>query len=148
VVVSCTLRLANTLLKDEESARDNHVLARNLAKYSSTDRCSRHGQLSKFRSISAVERRVAARRSAANASSVAFSADVKSCRTQTCLVFFSRARISNQIASCLSANCDCGEVQRAVKEAREKPAAAGEVLTDSNGIRRRGRYDGGDSVPP
>jgi len=146
VVVSCTLRLTNTLLKDEESARDNHVLARNLAKYSSTDRCSRHGQLSKFRSISAAERRVAARRSAAYASSVAFSADVKSCRTQTCL--FSRARISNQIASCLSANCDCGEVQRAVKEAREKPAAAGEVLTDSNGIRRRGRYDGGDSVPP
>jgi len=27
-------RLANTLLKDEESARDNHVLACNLAKYS------------------------------------------------------------------------------------------------------------------
>ena len=28
-------RLANTLLKDEESARDNHVLACNFAKYSS-----------------------------------------------------------------------------------------------------------------
>jgi len=27
-------RLANTLLKDEESARDNHVLALNFAKYS------------------------------------------------------------------------------------------------------------------
>ena len=27
-------RLANTLLKDEESARDNHVLACNFAKYS------------------------------------------------------------------------------------------------------------------
>jgi len=27
-------RLANTLLKDEESARDNHVFARNFAKYS------------------------------------------------------------------------------------------------------------------
>jgi len=27
-------RLANTLLKDEESARDNHVLARHFAKYS------------------------------------------------------------------------------------------------------------------
>jgi len=27
-------RLANTLLKDEESARDNHVLAGNFAKYS------------------------------------------------------------------------------------------------------------------
>ena len=26
--------LANTLLKDEESARDNYVLARNFAKYS------------------------------------------------------------------------------------------------------------------
>jgi len=26
-------RLANTLLKDEESARDNHVLACNFAKY-------------------------------------------------------------------------------------------------------------------
>ena len=26
-------RLANTLLKDEESARDNHVLAYNFAKY-------------------------------------------------------------------------------------------------------------------
>ena len=26
-------RLANTLLKDEESARDNHVLASNFAKY-------------------------------------------------------------------------------------------------------------------
>ena len=29
-------RLANTLLTDEESARDNHVLARNFAKYSPT----------------------------------------------------------------------------------------------------------------
>jgi len=28
------MRLANTLLKDEESARDNHVLACNFAKYS------------------------------------------------------------------------------------------------------------------
>jgi len=28
------VRLANTLLKDEESARDNHVLACNVAKYS------------------------------------------------------------------------------------------------------------------
>jgi len=28
------VRLANTLLKDEESARDNHVLAGNFAKYS------------------------------------------------------------------------------------------------------------------
>ena len=28
------VRLANTLLKDEESARDNHVLACNCAKYS------------------------------------------------------------------------------------------------------------------
>jgi len=27
-------RLANTLLKDEENARDNHVLACNFAKYS------------------------------------------------------------------------------------------------------------------
>jgi len=27
-------RLANTLLKDEESARDNHALACNFAKYS------------------------------------------------------------------------------------------------------------------
>jgi len=27
-------RLANTLLKDEESARDNHVLACNFGKYS------------------------------------------------------------------------------------------------------------------
>ena len=27
------VRLANTLLKDEESARDNHVLAGNFAKY-------------------------------------------------------------------------------------------------------------------
>jgi len=27
-------RLANTLLKDEESARDNHVIACNFAKYS------------------------------------------------------------------------------------------------------------------
>jgi len=27
-------RLANTLLKDEESARDNHVFAGNFAKYS------------------------------------------------------------------------------------------------------------------
>jgi len=27
-------RLANTLLKDEESARDNHVLASNFTKYS------------------------------------------------------------------------------------------------------------------
>jgi len=29
------VRLANKLLKDEESARDNHVLACNFAKYSS-----------------------------------------------------------------------------------------------------------------
>jgi len=28
------VRLASTLLKDEESARDNHVLACNFAKYS------------------------------------------------------------------------------------------------------------------
>jgi len=28
------VRLANTLLKDEESARDNHVFACNFAKYS------------------------------------------------------------------------------------------------------------------
>jgi len=28
------VRLANTLLKDGESARNNHVLARNFAKYS------------------------------------------------------------------------------------------------------------------
>jgi len=27
-------RLANTLIKDEESARDNHILASNFAKYS------------------------------------------------------------------------------------------------------------------
>ena len=33
VFVTCPLRLANTLLKDEESARDNHVLACNFAKY-------------------------------------------------------------------------------------------------------------------
>ena len=34
VVVSCTLRAWPTLLKDEESARDNHVFACNFAKYS------------------------------------------------------------------------------------------------------------------
>ena len=34
VAVSCSARLDNTLLNDEESARDNHVLARNFAKYS------------------------------------------------------------------------------------------------------------------
>jgi len=33
-IVSCSARLANTPLNDEESARDNHVLARNFAKYS------------------------------------------------------------------------------------------------------------------
>jgi len=32
--VATLVRLANTLLKDEESARDNHVLACNFAKYS------------------------------------------------------------------------------------------------------------------
>jgi len=41
--VQC-LRLANTLLKDEESVRDNHVLACNFAKYlpikKATDRLS------------------------------------------------------------------------------------------------------------
>ena len=31
---AATVRLANTLLKDEESARDNHVRAGNFAKYS------------------------------------------------------------------------------------------------------------------
>ena len=31
----CLARLANTLLKDEESARDNHVFACNTPKYSS-----------------------------------------------------------------------------------------------------------------
>jgi len=31
---AATVRLANTLLKDEESARDNHVHAGNFAKYS------------------------------------------------------------------------------------------------------------------
>jgi len=30
------MRLANTLLEDEESARDSHVLACNFAKYSPT----------------------------------------------------------------------------------------------------------------
>ena len=34
VVISCTARLANALLKDEESARDNHVFASTSAKYS------------------------------------------------------------------------------------------------------------------
>ena len=33
-------RLANTLVKDEESARDNHVLACNFAKYLSCKKCS------------------------------------------------------------------------------------------------------------
>ena len=32
-------RLANTLLKDEESARDNHVFACNFAKYSPIENC-------------------------------------------------------------------------------------------------------------
>jgi len=34
VIVSCTLRLANAPLKDEEKVRDNHVLASNFVKYS------------------------------------------------------------------------------------------------------------------
>jgi len=34
MVVSCSLRAWSTLLKDDESARDNHVLACNFAKYS------------------------------------------------------------------------------------------------------------------
>jgi len=34
VIVSCTCGLANTLLKDGESARHNHVLVCNFAKYS------------------------------------------------------------------------------------------------------------------
>jgi len=34
VVVSGTVRLANTPLKGEESAQDNRILARNSAKYS------------------------------------------------------------------------------------------------------------------
>jgi len=33
VVISRTVLVANTLLKDDESARDNHVLACNFAKY-------------------------------------------------------------------------------------------------------------------
>jgi len=33
-VAATVARLANTLLKDEESTRDNHVLACNFAKYS------------------------------------------------------------------------------------------------------------------
>jgi len=33
--VHCMVRLANTLLKDRKSARDNHVLACNFAKYPS-----------------------------------------------------------------------------------------------------------------
>ena len=41
VVVSCTLCTATTMLKDEESAQDNQVLACNFGKYSSifTARC-------------------------------------------------------------------------------------------------------------
>ena len=34
MVILCTARLANALLKDEESARDNHVFASTSAKYS------------------------------------------------------------------------------------------------------------------
>ena len=37
-------RLADTLLKDEESARDNHVLACNSAKYSPIKKIFFHSQ--------------------------------------------------------------------------------------------------------